>query len=78
MSVRNYNAPVFLPSVSRVTELVGYKPEDLIGRSAYEFHHALDSDHVNKSLHTRECSCVFGNKKKEKSVLCFANNSVLF
>ena len=42
-------------SVSRVTELVGYKPEDLIGRSAYEFHHALDSDHVNKSLHTREC-----------------------
>ncbi|XP_028276383.1 hypoxia inducible factor 1 subunit alpha, like [Parambassis ranga] len=36
----------------RVTELVGYKPEDLIGRSAFEFHHALDSDHVNKSLHT--------------------------
>uniref|UniRef100_A0A3P9Q8I3 Hypoxia inducible factor 1 subunit alpha, like n=1 Tax=Poecilia reticulata TaxID=8081 RepID=A0A3P9Q8I3_POERE len=28
----------------RVTELVGYKPEDLIGRSAYEFYHALDSD----------------------------------
>ncbi|KAG7478517.1 hypoxia-inducible factor 1-alpha-like [Solea senegalensis] len=36
----------------RVTELIGYKPDDLIGRSAYEFHHALDSDHVNKSLHT--------------------------
>ncbi|XP_031160052.1 hypoxia inducible factor 1 subunit alpha, like isoform X2 [Sander lucioperca] len=36
----------------RVTELVGYKPEDLIGRSAYEFYHALDSNHVNKSLHT--------------------------
>ncbi|KAM8905082.1 hypoxia inducible factor 1 subunit alpha, like isoform 2-T2 [Spinachia spinachia] len=36
----------------RVTELVGYKPEDLIGRSAYEYHHALDSDHVTKSLHT--------------------------
>ncbi|XP_056296944.1 hypoxia inducible factor 1 subunit alpha, like isoform X2 [Pseudoliparis swirei] len=36
----------------RVTELVGYKPEDLIGRSAYEFHHALDSDHVKKSMHT--------------------------
>ncbi|KAM3874771.1 hypoxia-inducible factor 3-alpha-like, partial [Diretmus argenteus] len=35
----------------RVTELVGYEPDDLIGRSAYEFHHALDSDHVNKSLH---------------------------
>uniref|UniRef100_UPI0037E78A9D hypoxia inducible factor 1 subunit alpha, like n=1 Tax=Semicossyphus pulcher TaxID=241346 RepID=UPI0037E78A9D len=36
----------------RVMELVGYKPDDLIGRSVYEFHHALDSDHVNKSLHT--------------------------
>uniref|UniRef100_A0A665TVC6 Hypoxia inducible factor 1 subunit alpha, like n=1 Tax=Echeneis naucrates TaxID=173247 RepID=A0A665TVC6_ECHNA len=36
----------------RVTELVGYKSDDLIGRSAYEFHHALDSKHVNKSLHT--------------------------
>lgn len=36
----------------RVTELVGYKPEDLIGRSGFEFLHALDSDHINKSLHT--------------------------
>ncbi|XP_041668971.1 hypoxia inducible factor 1 subunit alpha, like isoform X2 [Cheilinus undulatus] len=36
----------------RVTELVGYKPDDLVGCSAYEFYHALDSDHVNKSLHT--------------------------
>uniref|UniRef100_A0A3B4ZKF8 Hypoxia-inducible factor 1-alpha-like n=1 Tax=Stegastes partitus TaxID=144197 RepID=A0A3B4ZKF8_9TELE len=36
----------------RVTELVGYKPDDLIGRSVFEFHHALDSDHVNKSMHT--------------------------
>ncbi|KAM9318070.1 hypoxia inducible factor 1 subunit alpha, like isoform 2-T2 [Pholidichthys leucotaenia] len=36
----------------RVKELVGYTPDDLIGRSAFEFHHALDSDHMNKSLHT--------------------------
>ncbi|KAI9536901.1 hypothetical protein NQZ68_030123 [Dissostichus eleginoides] len=36
----------------RVTELMGYKPEDLIGCSAYEFYHALDSHHVNKSLQT--------------------------
>ncbi|XP_011607021.2 hypoxia inducible factor 1 subunit alpha, like isoform X3 [Takifugu rubripes] len=36
----------------RVTELVGYKPDDLIGRSAFEFHHALDSDHISKSLRT--------------------------
>ncbi|XP_034024543.1 hypoxia inducible factor 1 subunit alpha, like isoform X2 [Thalassophryne amazonica] len=36
----------------RVTELVGYKSEDLIGHSAYEFHHALDSIHIKKSLLT--------------------------
>uniref|UniRef100_A0A3Q2PYL9 Hypoxia inducible factor 1 subunit alpha, like n=1 Tax=Fundulus heteroclitus TaxID=8078 RepID=A0A3Q2PYL9_FUNHE len=36
----------------RVTELVGYKPEDLIGRSAYEFYHAVDCDRIKKSLHT--------------------------
>ncbi|CAL8362996.1 unnamed protein product [Merluccius merluccius] len=36
----------------RVTELVGYEPNNLIGRSAYEFHHSLDSEHVNRSLHT--------------------------
>ncbi|KAG1951743.1 hypoxia inducible factor 1 subunit alpha, like [Pimephales promelas] len=34
----------------RVTELVGYHPEDLIGQSAYEFFHALDFDHVTRSL----------------------------
>ncbi|XP_072248160.1 hypoxia inducible factor 1 subunit alpha, like [Leuresthes tenuis] len=36
----------------RVTELVGYKADDLIGRSAYEFFHALDTDHIRKSLNT--------------------------
>ncbi|XP_038161198.1 hypoxia inducible factor 1 subunit alpha, like isoform X1 [Cyprinodon tularosa] len=36
----------------RVTQLVGYNPEDLIGRSAYEFYHALDCDRIKKSLHT--------------------------
>ncbi|XP_017296178.1 hypoxia inducible factor 1 subunit alpha, like [Kryptolebias marmoratus] len=36
----------------RVTELVGYKPDDLIGRSAYEFHHALDSERIKRSLQT--------------------------
>nr|UBK24442.1 hypoxia inducible factor-3 [Rhynchocypris lagowskii] len=34
----------------RVTELVGYHPDDLIGQSAYEFFHALDFDHVTRSL----------------------------
>ncbi|XP_061733531.1 hypoxia-inducible factor 1-alpha-like isoform X1 [Nerophis ophidion] len=36
----------------RVVELVGYEPDELIGHSVFEYHHALDSDHVNKSLHT--------------------------
>ncbi|KAA0702034.1 Hypoxia-inducible factor 1-alpha [Triplophysa tibetana] len=36
----------------RVTELVGYHTDELIGRSAYEFYHALDFDHVTRSLHT--------------------------
>ncbi|XP_060799974.1 hypoxia inducible factor 1 subunit alpha, like [Neoarius graeffei] len=35
----------------RVTELVGYLPDDLIGRSAYDFFHALDFDHLTRSLH---------------------------
>ncbi|KAM9469675.1 hypoxia inducible factor 1 subunit alpha, like isoform 2-T2 [Clarias gariepinus] len=35
----------------RVTELVGYHPNDLIGRSAYDFFHALDFDHLTRSLH---------------------------
>ncbi|XP_042337577.1 endothelial PAS domain-containing protein 1-like, partial [Plectropomus leopardus] len=33
----------------RVTELMGYTPEDLLGRSVYDFYHALDSDSVTKS-----------------------------
>ncbi|KAK1905805.1 Endothelial PAS domain containing protein 1, partial [Dissostichus eleginoides] len=32
----------------RVTELMGYTPDDLIGRSVYDFYHALDSDGVTK------------------------------
>ncbi|XP_057694242.1 hypoxia inducible factor 1 subunit alpha, like isoform X2 [Corythoichthys intestinalis] len=36
----------------RLGELVGYEFDDLIGRSVFEFHHVLDSVHVNKSLKT--------------------------
>ncbi|XP_061646457.1 endothelial PAS domain-containing protein 1b isoform X1 [Phyllopteryx taeniolatus] len=39
----------------RVTELVGYTPDDLLGRSVYDFYHALDSDSVTKS-HQNLCS----------------------
>ncbi|CAN9499562.1 unnamed protein product [Ophioblennius macclurei] len=35
----------------RVTELMGYAPEDLLGRSVYDLYHALDSDSVTKSHH---------------------------
>ncbi|XP_056903035.1 endothelial PAS domain-containing protein 1b [Takifugu flavidus] len=39
----------------RVTELMGYTPEDLLGRSVYDFYHALDSDKVTKS-HQNLCT----------------------
>ncbi|KAG5855205.1 hypothetical protein ANANG_G00046580 [Anguilla anguilla] len=35
----------------RITELMGYGPEDLLGRSVYEFYHALDSDCLTRSHH---------------------------
>ncbi|KAF4016276.1 hypothetical protein G4228_007601 [Cervus hanglu yarkandensis] len=39
----------------RITELVGYHPEELLGRSAYEFYHALDSENMTKS-HQNLCT----------------------
>ncbi|XP_045065060.1 hypoxia-inducible factor 1-alpha-like isoform X2 [Coregonus clupeaformis] len=35
----------------RITELVGYDPEDLLNRSVYEYYHALDSEHLTKTHH---------------------------
>ncbi|CAM9690160.1 unnamed protein product [Lampetra fluviatilis] len=35
----------------RITELIGYHPDELLGRSVYEYYHALDSDHMTKSHH---------------------------
>lgn len=35
----------------RVTELVGYEPDELLGRSVYDYYHALDSDHLTKAHH---------------------------
>ncbi|XP_061699004.1 hypoxia inducible factor 1 subunit alpha a isoform X2 [Syngnathoides biaculeatus] len=35
----------------RITELLGYDPEDLLDRSVYEYYHALDSDHLTKTHH---------------------------
>uniref|UniRef100_A0A8C9BG90 Hypoxia-inducible factor 3-alpha n=1 Tax=Phocoena sinus TaxID=42100 RepID=A0A8C9BG90_PHOSS len=36
----------------RIAEVAGYSPDDLIGCSAYEYIHALDSDTVGQSIHT--------------------------
>nr|XP_033807066.1 hypoxia-inducible factor 1-alpha [Geotrypetes seraphini] len=33
----------------RITELMGYEPEELLGHSIYEYYHALDSDHLTKT-----------------------------
>ncbi|XP_051951529.1 hypoxia inducible factor 1 subunit alpha b [Xyrauchen texanus] len=35
----------------RITELMGYEPDDLLNKSVYEYYHALDSDHLTKTLH---------------------------
>uniref|UniRef100_A0A8W4FPM1 Hypoxia inducible factor 3 subunit alpha n=1 Tax=Sus scrofa TaxID=9823 RepID=A0A8W4FPM1_PIG len=35
----------------RIAEVAGYRPDDLIGCSAYEYIHALDSDAVGQSIH---------------------------
>ncbi|KAK3516641.1 hypothetical protein QTP70_022015 [Hemibagrus guttatus] len=35
----------------RITELMGHEPDDLLNRSVYEYYHALDSDHLNKTHH---------------------------
>ncbi|XP_013386590.1 hypoxia-inducible factor 1-alpha isoform X2 [Lingula anatina] len=36
----------------RIQELVGYGGDDLIGKSVYEFHHALDSEEIERSYKT--------------------------
>lgn len=39
----------------RIAALMGYCPEELLGRSVYEFYHAMDSDHMIKS-HQNLCT----------------------
>ncbi|XP_075060226.1 endothelial PAS domain-containing protein 1 [Mixophyes fleayi] len=39
----------------RIAELIGYHPDELLGRSAYEFYHALDSESMTKS-HQNLCT----------------------
>nr|XP_032820788.1 hypoxia-inducible factor 1-alpha-like isoform X2 [Petromyzon marinus] len=35
----------------RITDLIGYHPKELLGRSVYEYYHALDTERVTKSHH---------------------------
>lgn len=42
---------LFIYCLSRITELMGYDPEDLLNRSVYEYYHAQDSDHLTKTHH---------------------------
>ncbi|KAM8945434.1 LOW QUALITY PROTEIN: endothelial PAS domain-containing protein 1 [Pelodytes ibericus] len=39
----------------RITDFIGYHPEELLSRSAYEFYHALDSENMTKS-HQNLCT----------------------
>ncbi|XP_072523495.1 endothelial PAS domain-containing protein 1 [Salminus brasiliensis] len=45
----------FIYCDERVRSLMGYRPEDLVGRSAYDFYHAMDSDSLTKS-HQNLCA----------------------
>lgn len=38
---------------------MGYEPEELLGRSIYEYYHALDSDHLTKTHHDSKWKEVF-------------------
>lgn len=46
--------PLILTLSQRITELMGYEPDDLLNRSVYEYYHALDSDHLTKTHHNCE------------------------
>lgn len=45
----------FIYCDERVSSLIGYRPEELLGRSVYEFCHALDSENMTKS-HQNLCN----------------------
>lgn len=40
--------------VCRITELLGFDPVDVLQHSVYEYYHALDSDHMTKTHHSRK------------------------
>ena len=40
-------------SSCRIYDLLGYRSDDLIGQSVYEYYHALDSDEMDKAYKNR-------------------------
>lgn len=42
----------FISCDERISNLLGFKPEELVGRSLYDYHHALDSEILEKSFRT--------------------------
>lgn len=42
----------FISCDERISNLLGFKPEELVGRSLYDYHHALDSETLEKSYRT--------------------------
>ena len=41
---------MFVFSVCRVTPVLGYQPQDLLGKSAYDFYHPEDQAHMKESF----------------------------
>lgn len=58
--------------LSRITELMGYDPDDLLNRSVYEYYHAQDSDHLTKTHHNckhRHQKCLWSLNQKSSCVV---------
>ncbi|XP_035608053.1 hypoxia inducible factor 1 subunit alpha a isoform X6 [Oncorhynchus keta] len=53
----------------RITELMGYDPEDLINRSVYEYYHALDADYLTKTHYNCKHPHINNGIEEEKMVL---------
>lgn len=53
---------------------MGYEPEELLGRSIYEYYHALDSDHLTKTHHDSK----YSRRTQRDSLIAQVLQSLLF